>query len=583
MSAPQFGAAALGDPAHAGPGVGNAIIEKNEQAEADVAPEPTSAPIERAPKSGEKLRGGYYTPAAVAAWLSHWAIRHPDDTILEPSCGDGVFLRAAANRLGAIGCDPSELGQRITAVELLPSEAERALQLFTTALPQTEPPRVAPGDFFRWLLFNPEARFTVALGNPPFIRYQNFPEPSRTVAMQMMRQHGLKPNKLTNVWVPFIVAAVSRLQPGGRLGMVIPAELLQVSYASQLRLFLVDRFHRIEIVTCNEMFFEGAEQEVVLLLAEGKLARPSSTNQCHINMTEFASLDALLRSDPGSEPETPKIIQHENEKWLRYFLSAREIPLSFHAEIDVGVVTGENAFFVLTKEQVRENGLKGYVRPLIGRSAQLQGSQLTRADLAQLVRENSRSFLLYVPPSTNGGMSPSLGKYIARGERDKIQTGYKCSIRDPWYTVPAVWVPNAFLFRQIYDFPRAVLNLTKATSTDTIHRMTCRESPEAVVAGLYSHLTAASAEMEGRSYGGGVLELEPTEAEKLLLPRTLGTGIPLVEIDALVRSGRLQDALAQNDRQILMDNIGLSQTECAILKAIWTKMRERRRSRSRKK
>jgi hypothetical protein len=89
--------------------------------------------------------------------------------------------------------------------------------------------------------------------------------------------------------------------------------------------------------------------------------------------------------------------------------------------------------------------------------------------------------------------------------------------------------------------------------------------------------------MEGRSYGGGVLELEPTEAEKLLLPRTLGTGIPLVEIDALVRSGRLQDALAQNDRQILMDNIGLSQTECAILKAIWTKMRERRRSRSRKK
>jgi adenine-specific DNA methylase len=378
--------------------------------------------------------------------------------------------------------------------------------------------------------------------------------------------------------------------------MVIPAELLQVSYASQLRLFLVDRFHRIEIVTCNEMFFEGAEQEVVLLLAEGKLARPSSTNQCHINMTEFASLDALLRSDPGSEPETPKIIQHENEKWLRYFLSAREIdfmrqvrqapavaPLSFHAEIDVGVVTGENAFFVLTKEQVRENGLKGYVRPLIGRSAQLQGSQLTRADLAQLVRENSRSFLLYVPPSTNGGMSPSLGKYIARGERDKIQTGYKCSIRDPWYTVPAVWVPNAFLFRQIYDFPRAVLNLTKATSTDTIHRMTCRESPEAVVAGLYSHLTAASAEMEGRSYGGGVLELEPTEAEKLLLPRTLGTGIPLVEIDALVRSGRLQDALAQNDRQILMDNIGLSQTECAILKAIWTKMRERRRSRSRKK
>ena len=535
-------------------------------------------------------------PPSVAAWLCNWAIRNPEDTILEPSCGDGAFLRAAASRFLAVGCNPGDVGQRIKAVELLASEAHRASQLFQNAAPWATPPPIAPIDFFRWLLFNPDLRFTTALGNPPFIRYQNFPEPSRTLAMQMMRQYGLKPNKLTNVWVPFIVAATSRLQPGGRLAMVVPAELLQVSYASQLRLFLVDRFQRIEIVTCNEMFFEGAEQEVVLLLAEGKLAQPSPTNQCHINMTEFASLAALLKSEAGCEPEAPKIVQHENEKWLKYFLSAREIdfmrrvrqapavaPLSLHAEIDVGVVTGENAFFVLTKDQMRDNGLKGYVRPLIGRSAQLQGAQFTRADLAQLVRENSRAFLLYVPPTANGGLSASLRKYIARGENDKIHTGYKCSIRNPWYTVPAVWVPNAFLFRQIYDFPRPVLNLTRATSTDTIHRMTCRENPEVVVASLYTHLTAASAEIEGRSYGGGVLELEPTEAEKLLLPRTLGPGLHATEIDALVRSGRLQDALTQNDRQVLMGNIGLTQAECTMLREIWTKMRERRRSRSRKK
>ena len=572
------------------------MVGSTEYSAAGAVQEPLGTLTNNHLQNGEKLRGGYYTPAAVANWLSHWAIRQPSDTILEPSCGDGVFLRAAANRLSALGCTSSEYGQLITGVELLPSEAERSTQLFTIAHPQAAPPTIFPADFFRWLVFNLDARFTVALGNPPFIRYQNFPEPSRTIAMQMLRQQGLKPNKLTNIWVPFIVAATSRLQPGGRLAMVIPAELLQVSYASQLRLFLVDRFRRIEVVTCNEMFFKNAEQEVVLLLAEGKLARPSSTNQCHINMTEFATLDALLKSDPGSKPEAQKIIQHENEKWLKYFLSAREIDfmrqvrlapavvsLNSHAEVDVGIVTGENAFFVLTKDQVRDNGLKGYLKPLIGRSAQLQGAQLTRTDLAQLVRENSRTFLLYIPPTANGGLSPSLDKYISRGERDKINKGYKCSIRNPWYSVPSVWVPNAFLFRQIYDFPRAVLNLTRATSTDTIHRMTCREKPEAVVASIYTHLTAASAEIEGRSYGGGVLELEPTEAEKLLLPRTLGIGLPLGEIDALVRAGRLPDALQQNDRKILMDNIGLTSAECTILREIWAKMRERRRARSRRK
>src|SRR5205823_6048514 len=110
-----------------------------------------------------------------------------------------------------------------------------------------------------------------------------------------------------------------------------------------------------------------------------------------------------------------------------------------------------------------------------------------------------------------------------------------------------------------------------------------RENAEAVITNLYTHLTAASAEIEGRSYGGGVLELEPTEAEKLLLPRVLGAGTPLHEIDTLVRSGRIAEALAQNDRKVLMENIGLTRPECTLLRDIWIKMRERRRGRSRRK
>jgi hypothetical protein len=67
-----------------------------------------------------------------------------------------------------------------------------------------------------------------------------------------------------------------------------------------------------------------------------------------------------------------------------------------------------------------------------------------------------------------------------------------------------------------------VLNKAGATSTDTIHRITCKgEKPERVISNTYTWLTAASAEIEGRSYGGGVLELEPTEAERLLMPAVL--------------------------------------------------------------
>jgi adenine-specific DNA-methyltransferase len=138
------------------------------------------------------------------------------------------------------------------------------------------------------------------------------------------------------------------------------------------------------------------------------------------------------------------------------------------------------------------------------------------------------------------------------------------------------------LFRQIYDFPRVVLNQSGATATDTIHRLTCREERELVISNTYTYLTAASAEIEGRSYGGGVLELEPTEAERLLMPAKLGRGLSLEETDSLVRAGRLDAVLVENAKLILRDVIGLTTAECRALKGIWEKMRDRRMARPRR-
>ena len=46
----------------------------------------------------EKLRGGYYTPEPIAQFICNWAIDINTKGILEPSCGDGVFLKEAAKK-----------------------------------------------------------------------------------------------------------------------------------------------------------------------------------------------------------------------------------------------------------------------------------------------------------------------------------------------------------------------------------------------------------------------------------------------------------------------------------------------------
>ena len=96
--------------------------------------------------------------------------------------------------------------------------------------------------------------------------------------------------------------------------------------------------------------------------------------------------------------------------------------------------------------------------------------------------------------------------------------------------------------------------------------MKSKGPPELIVASIYTHLTAASAEIEGRSYGGGVLELEPTEAEKLLVPAVLDGGLWVEECDRLIRAGRLAEVLEENDRLILGQSSAspLANTQCCV-------------------
>lgn len=545
----------------------------------------------------DKLRGGYYTSSKVAEWLCGWAIQSAEDVVLEPSCGDGAFLEAAACRLRKLGGTPAKIGRNLTGVEIIPAEAVAATTRLQSVIGKSAEKVVQNSDFFAWWIDSRQPTFDAIVGNPPFIRYQSFPEPHRSIAMQIMGEQGLTPNRLTNIWVPFVVAATASLKAGGRLALVLPAEILQVTYAAQLRSYLTDHFERIDVIACNELFFEKAEQEVVLLLADGALATASEGNTCRVSLTAAATVEDITDVKPALilDRAEPKAIRHDSEKWLKYFLDNRQITfmralrdaaittsMSTHASIDVGVVTGKNEFFVLSADQVEELGLEGYTTPLVSRSAQLKGSKIGKNDWKSLAAGGDRVHLLNISKEETNKLSPKLRQYIEEGERKEFHMGYKCSIRKPWYLVPSVWVPDGFAFRQIYDFPRMVLNSSGATSTDTIHRMRSHGAkPEQLIANTYTWLTAASAEIEGRSYGGGVLELEPTEAERLLMPAQLNGAMPLTEVDQLVRAGRLDDVLEENAKIILREHMGLTLAECDILKSVWTQMRDRRNSRRR--
>jgi len=546
-----------------------------------------------------KLRGGYYTPTPIAQFLAEWAIQTPATTVLEPSCGDGALAEAAAYRLLTLGATASAVGEQLRATELFESEASQARQRLER-LGVSAKQAVHTGDFFTALGTSDQLDFAgeghlngltfdTVIGNPPFIRYQFFPEEQRQRAFQEMKQAGMNPSRLTNAWVPFLVAGAQRLKANGRLAMVIPAELLQVGYAAETRAFLARYFTAITIVTFRKLVFDGIQQEVVLLLAERGDTAAHVIDILELeDATELADLAQRIQAHRSHKPLTAA-----KDKWTLYFLENKEIELiqllsartdiprlGDFARVEVGVVTGNNDFFVQREADVVSRGLRQYTIPLAGRTAQLPGLIYTNEEHAAQCHTNAGCWLLRLPSSDRATLSKDVQQYIQTGEEQGVHTGYKCRIRPHWYSVPSLWVPDAFLYRQIYKAPKMVANLAGATSTDTVHRVGLRQPLDItqLAASFSNVLTFAFAEIVGRSYGGGVLELEPREALHLPIPFFSDSQLDVTELDALERANNTEAILAITGR-VLHDKLGLDATDQSRLYAIWRKFSDRRLNR----
>lgn len=524
----------------------------------------------KSPPSSDKLRGGYYTPAPLAEFVSGWVAKSGEH-LLEPACGDGNILAFLAKH-----------SRQTKAVEIAPEEAERAA--LRTGIP------VTTADFFQWFTGDQHGQYDGVAGNPPYIRFGNWAEASRESALSFMRSVGMKPNKLTNAWVPFVVASIVASRRGGRVGLVIPAELLQVGYASELRQYLVDNCSSVTVLCFEHLVFPGILQEVVLLLAE------KGKGPAKMQILEVADAQALSSFRNSAKPEIRAPL-HEREKWTKYFLQPDQVELirslktdkRMHAigdfcSVDVGVVTGRNSFFVLTAAESRERGIADLAIPLVSRSAQLKGITYGLKDHLAFESNDGKSLLLDAREAEIE-VHDALRRYVRLGEKDDVHKGYKCRIRKKWWIVPSIWEADAFMLRQIHDHPRITANYTRATSTDTVHRIKMVQDvdPAKLAAAGINSITFAISEVVGRSYGGGVLELEPSEAEELRVPDPRLVSEELVsKVDSLLRANRIEDALDTVDKEILVTRLGYTPEQVWRARLAWQTLKGRRHRRAKK-
>ena len=529
--------------------------------------------------SKEKLRGGFYTPEPIASFILRWALNgNKELDILEPSCGDGVFLEVI--RKGNYEYNS------VTAIEFDEIEANKSRHI------ELENSKIINSDFHDFCI-NSKQKFDLIIGNPPYIRYQYFDREQQKYASEIFAKAKLKYSKLTNAWVSFVVGSSLLLKEKGKIGFVLPAEILQVSYAQPLREFLGQFYNKINIVSFEKLVFPDIQQEVVLLLCE-----KNNTNTHLIEHLELKDADELQDLDVSKLKSPKKKIDFKSNKWTFYFLDQKEIDflerlqteniipkLGDYAKVEVGITTGSNPFFTVPLSTVQFYSLEKYAKPLVGRSVQVPSVIFTEKDWRKNRDSEARTHFLSFPKMKDLNGSLGAKNYIAWGEEVGINKGYKCRIRDEWQIVPSQRISDALFIRRNNKYPKLIINEAKAFTTDTMHRVTIKENAEikALTASYYNSLSFAFSEICGRSHGGGVLELMPNEVERILLPYNENNAELLPLINKMIREKKdISEVLKITNKKILKENFGLTDSEIELADSIWKRLSKRRLNRGKK-
>jgi adenine-specific DNA-methyltransferase len=498
-----------------------------------------------------KRTGSFYTPKTLADFLVDYLAAklyvQEDISVLEPSAGDGIFIRSiyANDALSA-------KVKKVVAVEKNKRELNKIVQ---TVKNKSFSPIHA--DFLEFQN-QKKQRFSLTIGNPPYIRKNFLKEKQLRFCKAIHRRAQLADTEPKNIWTAFLVRCINFTANDGILAFVLPAELLQVKFAAELRDLIQREFERVEIFTFNELLFKDCKGQDTLVLIGERKSKNKGVFYCNIDKLKDLEKRNFTLSQNAKVKES---------KWTHHHLETEEIELleklrgklktvNDYCSSKAGIVTAANDYFIVDENTVEEFSLHDFVRPIIQKGIFVNGSvELSKKDFRTLVKNHKPTYLLSLDKSVHVTKYKSLGKYLRMGKVKSLDIRYKMTFRHKWYRVPNIGIPaEAFFFKRCNEYPKLIKNTAGVLATDSAYTIAMKDNfkIENLIYSFYNSLTLAFAELHGRFYGGGVLELTPNEFKELPVPYV---DLKIKSFNSYVSSFKnkssIKEICRQNDKQIL--------------------------------
>jgi methylase of polypeptide subunit release factors len=524
-----------------------------------------------------RASGAIYTPPDFAEFLVSWAIRRPGQIVLDTGVGVGVFTFAAYRRLVQLGTDPDAARTQIYGAEV--DSPTYSLFRDAAAAMGGAFPNVVCGDFFD----TASPPVDAVIGNPPYVRRTYIEDIERIRGSVVLPGAAIGAKnlpRLTDLYVYFLLRALTMLKPGGRLAVITADSWLNVGYGEALKAYLHRHFVIESLISLDRRVFSDAQVKPVLLLATKEIdttpRQPTQFVRLR-NGLPISSLNYIL-DEPNGNMENVTLATVDGQSldptqpWGIHF-KAPELyeRLAGHrlmttvaglATTRVGLQTLAKDFFVLTREQAIDARIEPqYLRPL-AQSARYCTQAIIVPD------QTPTHYLFYCSASKDELEGTQALAYILRGESAEVPvrgkgftvTGYHTkeriqrSHRKHWYDLrtaierrgrAAILVP-----RLVYRSFRPVWNQAAFVPGELFIEFLpfplADTDVEAYLAILASSIFEVMLRNHAQLYGGGTYNINPGQIKRV--PILNVTTLTSSQKECLKQAYRRYLATSANDR-----------------------------------
>lgn len=472
----------------------------------------------KTPQERNRL-GQFATPSALAADILDQARRLlPTDgpvRFLDPGFGTGAFHTALRHTF------PGEQLASATGFEIDPHYAQPARALW-----RDYPLEIRLGDFTTAVPPEPQERYNLIVCNPPYVRHHHLGAAEK-IRLQTATAAacGVHLGGLAGLYCHFIGLAHAWLAEDGLAAWLVPGEFMDVNYGGALKKYLLQKVELLRIHRFDPTDLQFADALVSSAVIWFRKCSPRPGHSVEFTYGGTHTQPTYTRIVPASA-------LHSEAKWTRFPVSDvraanNGLKLADFFKIQRGLATGDNKFFIMTREQIKERNLPGeFFKPI------LPGPRYVPMDTIEAEPDGTpkvekQLFMLdcRLPEAEIQSRHPALWAYLETG-KPAVSERYLCHSRSPWYSQenrpPAPFVCTYMGRNLKRGRPiRFILNRSQATAANVylmlypkplLARALERDKELAcTIWNFLNNIEIKSLLGEGRVYGGGLYKMEPKE------------------------------------------------------------------------